>query len=453
MEILLERLSKNHLEPHDITLTCAGLSWVNWYCGDDSFAFVGRDNKVCQLPPALAEFLSPNIAHWRRCDPFCDVYTFKDPDLFGIFKRPVHSVRSGNAIQVRNSNFLALVRLSQELENRELFSSLLGMIRTDTLTLTPEEAFLLLQTATDLGVADSDRFGYLTEMVASHFYELSKETLDTFSLEAAQFVLSSPSLKIEDEDSLYEFVRYHAEEDLRFTGLFEFVYFEYLSVESIKNFASFISEKALENINSGIWKRMCGRLILEANLQANPRAVTPPGIILPYNESKPLEGIIAHLTRECGGNVHDKNVVNVTASCVFKDDNSYQRRVVELGTDSFLCSNDAKDTWVCYDFKDRRIIPTSYSVRSWRDGPGGEHLKSWIIEVSNDGTENSWIEIDRRENNSDLNAKYVTANFKISQVPRQRFRFIRLKQTGLNHKGNYYVNISSLEIFGTLFEE
>ena len=40
------------------------------------------------------------------------------------------------------------------------------------------------------------------------------------------------------------------------------------------------------------------------------------------------------------------------------------------------------------------MIPTSYSVRGLSDGPGGEHLKSWVIEVSNDGTENSWREID-----------------------------------------------------------
>ena len=32
--------------------------------------------------------------------------------------------------------------------------------------------------------------------------------------------------------------------------------------------------------------------------------------------------------------------------------------------------------------------------------PGHVHLKSRVIEVSNDGTENLWTEIDRRDNNS-----------------------------------------------------
>ena len=30
-----------------------------------------------------------------------------------------------------------------------------------------------------------------------------------------------------------------------------------------------------------------------------------------YDSAKPLKGVIAHLTRECGGNVRDKGIVNV----------------------------------------------------------------------------------------------------------------------------------------------
>ena len=41
------------------------------------------------------------------------------------------------------------------------------------------------------------------------------------------------------------------------------------------------------------------------------------------------------------------------------------------------------------------MIPKSYTVRSCEDSTGDHHLKSWVIEVSNDGS--SWEEIDRRE--------------------------------------------------------
>ena len=145
-----------------------------------------------------------------------------------------------------------------------------------------------------------------------------------------------------------------------------------------------------------------------------------------YNSSKKLDGVIAHLTLECGGNVHDNKIVNVTASSVYSG-SYHPKNAVDLGTNSVYGSNDKKDTWICYDFKERRVIPTSYSVMSYKKRPGGHHLKSWVIEVSNDGS--SWTEIDRRDNNNDLNHRYAIANFKIFPVPSDCFRFFRLRQT------------------------
>ena len=169
-----------------------------------------------------------------------------------------------------------------------------------------------------------------------------------------------------------------------------------------------------------------------------------------------LDGVISHLTRECGGNVHDKGIVNVTASSVYNNSRYHHpKNAAGSGTEWDYTSSNEEDTWICYDFKERRVLPTSYSVRSNDDGPGRAHLKSWVIEVSNDGS--SWTEIDRRDNNDELNAQYVIANFTISKVPSESFRFFRLRQTGKNHSDDhysrYYVYITALEIFGTLFEK
>ena len=79
-------------------------------------------------------------------------------------------------------------------------------------------------------------------------------------------------------------------------------------------------------------------------------------VLFVYDSSKPLEGVIAHLTRECGGNVHNKGIVNVTASSVNNDGSHQPKNAAYLGTDSIYCSKDEKDTWICYDFKERRVI-------------------------------------------------------------------------------------------------
>ena len=98
------------------------------------------------------------------------------------------------------------------------------------------------------------------------------------------------------------------------------------------------------------------------------------------------------------------------------------------------------------------MIPTSYSVRSVRKGPGNEHPRSWVLEVSNDGIGGSWVVLDSRENNSDLNDHFVTHNF--SLTPHLgAYRFVRLHLTGKNHFGNHQLIIAALEIFGALSSE
>ena len=100
-----------------------------------------------------------------------------------------------------------------------------------------------------------------------------------------------------------------------------------------------------------------------------------------------------------------------------------------------------------------RVALTSYSIRSYGSGPGGCHPKSWVLEVSSDGSEGSWTVVDSSENNFDLNNKRVTRNFAIGARLSESFRFVRLRQTGKNHQGNDHLDISALELFGTLSRE
>ena len=97
----------------------------------------------------------------------------------------------------------------------------------------------------------------------------------------------------------------------------------------------------------------------------------------------------------------------------------------------------------------RRVIPTSYSVMTGGDGPGGKNLRSWVIEVPNDWY--LWTEIDRRDNSNDMNDRCATANFKISGVPNESFCFFRLWQTGGKHKRKYDITVTAVDIFGTPF--
>ena len=153
-------------------------------------------------------------------------------------------------------------------------------------------------------------------------------------------------------------------------------------------------------------------------------------------------GIIAHLTGVCGGNVHDRGVVEVIASS-----GGDPRNAVDLETDWAFCSSNEPNSWICYDFKGARVRPTSYSIRSGGLGPGSSNPRSWVVEVSNNGF---WWDIaDQREDNSSLNDVHVMKNFRVTETVRNS-RYIRLRMSGVNHRGIHGFVISALEIFGSL---
>jgi hypothetical protein len=160
----------------------------------------------------------------------------------------------------------------------------------------------------------------------------------------------------------------------------------------------------------------------------------------------PLKGIINHLTLEFDGNVDDRGVVAITADRPKEDGSGCAaKNIADFKTDSVFNCADARDMWVCYDFKTLKVALTDYSIRS-RDSDILYNLKSWVIEVSNDGV--NWTEADRRENRDELCAKTVVGSFAVSKP--STGRYVRLRQTGLNSHGNFNTLISAFELFGTL---
>jgi hypothetical protein len=181
-------------------------------------------------------------------------------------------------------------------------------------------------------------------------------------------------------------------------------------------------------------------------------------------KSDPLDGIIAHLSRECGGNVHNRDCVAVTASKSRDTGPAHHaRNVVDLKSGSMFDSDGldkhrdiphARNNWICYDFKNRRIIPTHYSIRSrydggvWASGSPSGHLKNWVVETSMGGE--NWTEIDHKENNSDLHANDVTRIYEVAAS--KVCRFVKLVNIGRNHCGASGLVICAWEIFGFLIE-
>jgi hypothetical protein len=203
----------------------------------------------------------------------------------------------------------------------------------------------------------------------------------------------------------------------------------------------------------------------EGGVRANRTLVyqaVPPAVDLAREfppSGGPFDGIIAHLTRECHGNVHDKGVVLVTSSPPFSDAPCYlAKNVVDGSADTFFTSADfpsgdwrdiphTRNNWICLDFQEQRVVVTHYSIRTASQSHrGNANPRSWIVEVSADGE--NWVEIDKKEDTNVLNDGNVTTMFKATAAVEGRF--VRLVNVGRNHYGSDKLFISGIEIFGTL---
>jgi hypothetical protein len=170
------------------------------------------------------------------------------------------------------------------------------------------------------------------------------------------------------------------------------------------------------------------------------------------------DGIVAHLTRKCRGNVHDCRVVEVTSGSFEEETHGAiypAENAADLKTDSCFYSAyrlgsipHTRNNRVCYNFKGRKIVPTHYTIRTHYGGPGNPHLKSWVVETSADGE--SWRAVASEENNEQLNGIYFTGTFAVADGG--ECRFIRLVNIGRNHRGGDSICISAWEIFGSLIE-
>ena len=159
------------------------------------------------------------------------------------------------------------------------------------------------------------------------------------------------------------------------------------------------------------------------------------------------EGIIAMMTRKFRGNLHDRGQVIVTSRDLYSDQ-YLQKYVLDLG-DRKSCyeSRNLSGAWFCLDFRDRRVLVSHYWVRTYGNGPG--HLRTWVLEGSLRGE--NWEQIDTVKDADSMNDKYAALRRKVTgaQGP---FRYVRFRMTGTNHNGEWWLNCSGIELFGTLCE-
>jgi hypothetical protein len=350
------------------------------------------------------------------------------------------ALMGGKSIVLSTKNCLSLQRIAQKIENEELMKKCFefGVGKEE---ISVENCVEKLKIKEDFGSSIEEEIGF----VASHFHELNKEELKELRQETIESIVSHEELCLRDEESLVEFISSLGEES---RSLYRYVECCFLSLSGIETFLEKIDETG---IDQRLWSSICRRLRCELSNQMVSdvrfcREICADAWGFPYVEGHELEGIIHSVTARIGGNVHEKGFVDISTSGTTFGKRPFH--VVDHQSQDSWVSSGEPNPWICFDFKGQRVGLSHYTLRSRYDIDMGGNPIAWVMEGLNDGE--NWITLDER-NTRELVDPGNVRTFECSSYDKSRtFRYLRLRQMGLNSIGRGFFALSAVEFFGNL---
>jgi hypothetical protein len=275
----------------------------------EEFVFVvgGREFKCSVFQAA---FISGAVARYLVSDNTINRFEVNVSGISGeesgdAFEE-IERLMKGESININENNYRNLRRLGKVLDNEELVKKCVEHELWKE-GISVSNCIDKVETKEEFGCEIEEEMKF----IAKHFYEVDKAELKRLKKETLEAILSDEDLCLEDEESLVEFIASLGEE---YSTLYEYVECRFLSLEGIERFLEGIDEKS---INGGVWGSICRRLRCGASDQG------PYGFRFRdksdvqsyhYTPRHEFEGIINALTKKCGGNVHEKGIVNITSS-------------------------------------------------------------------------------------------------------------------------------------------
>lgn len=429
---------------HSLKLNSTSIFNVPIQNYNDDFTFVVNDTEFV-TNQLTADLLSPRICKCHILDPTINTFIFrtKHKGDFSIFLKLINF----NFVNIPESELPFISEVVTILENESIDLSDFDT----TSNITTNNIFDRIKSHEQCPNLYSKVFTDEINFISSHFYELYEKTQK--SLGKLQFntltqILYNDRLQLIDEDQLLDFINYLYATDAQYSLFYETVDFQNVSVTKMNEFLSIFD---FQDCNKEIWNALSKRLLNDtainytANKSKGQLRYTKSVSKFVSNINKPFSGIINFLRKKSNGNI-DNEIEITSSSC---SGNNFPKNVVLYeNKEKRFYSNDLKDSWICFDFKNSRVIPSSYTIRSENYAAGISHPKSWVIEVSNDNC--SWEIIDEWKDCAFLNGESLIHTFDIRKPLKNEVRYIRMRQTGPNWYGQNCLVFSAFELYGSL---
>lgn len=456
-----------------IMLSAKGIQSL-FYRNTPEFTFVLHNHEEVKCKTIIADFISPIIASQHQSDITFDRFEFSidgDP-IEGITKinlEQLIKLASGESIELSKSDIVTMKIISVILGNEELLNLLeesrhsstandnkkINHLQLQSIIIMPDEftisnIYQILKFYESRSIYSSKAIEY----AAQNFEKIDKNQLKKLNHQTLLSIIQSKKLILKSEDSLLDFILsiYDPENNIikeSTAELFELIFFENLSVTSFQKFvnifdASYMTSQLLRQISYAFHSNSIEKKIEPTNGSLGR-----------------FHGIIFDLTKQCGGNVHEKGIINIKGTSI-RNDLTLQPQVAADLFDLQSCfhSRNEVNSTLTYDFRNFKVAPTFYSIRTnpW-GGKGHYHLMNWVLEGSNDAS--NWILLDQKAEEKSLDMINGENTFKCNKIVDKNddgkemlFRYLRIRNTGPNSGSNQVLNnvmnIGALEFFGTL---
>jgi hypothetical protein len=380
----------------------------------------------------IADFLSPVIANQHHTDPSISTFTINTKDDNNNFEQFL-DVGFGAPFSVTDSNTEFLLSLCAELGNLEFQAMVIKQTSSSVIERVSAMSSLGVDFVDECDIAE----------IASTFWEFSTSDLATLKAGILNSILSHPQLTMASEDFLFELISQHVESsEVSYFDLLSFVQLEFLSKANAQQYFDLVCDN-FDKFNLTHWKSLQSRITGDSDSKALKNRHFCGQSFPPNSETK---GIIWHLTSVCGGNVQEKKEVILTASSVHANGGTAKwemKHAVDYNIETHFHANNNGNEWICFDFNERIIEPTHYSLCS-----GWHPLKNWRLEGSLDGE--NWTLLDEKRDNCDVKNDKSSCTFPV--LSSGRIRKIRLTQTGRTHNGEAWFMLRRFEVFGNVIE-
>lgn len=422
---------------------------------DKNFTFIVNGEKFC-TNRVIADLLSPKICQIHFNDPTFDEFTIQTSEK-GNFSY-VLDLALFNQVSIPETEVPFIAEIIEIFDNESIKTNKIDR----KVTITIDNVFNLIKNHEKYDIFHSKMLQDEIDFLSSHFFLIDDDKVNEIiemKMDTLEMIIKNPKLQLKSEDQLITIINQLYTSNSKYSFLYEFVDFSNVSVNKITEFLSIYDIKDLTHDS---WKNLSSRLEKQIfqnneinnnnhryhNVASNSEKVNndlKKGISIQYDKNKEFNGIINYLSNKSKSSIYDD--ISITSSSTFWS-HSPRNTVLYDDHSKYFFSQNKENSWICFNFKEHKIVPKNYTLRSHDNSANCCHPKNWVLEGSNDG--NYWEIINEQENCSLLNGSLLSYTFQIQNLENKEFQFIRMRQTQSCWDGSHNLSIDSIEFYGTL---